>query len=94
MADAMKLQQSLLESSVLEIPKTEIGVEIEDSFPAPPVSPERPDLWGEQWWKSTLSKEELKQHCSRCKEIGHSSQHCPYPILYLTVSDLDGVPIG
>ncbi|XWS35764.1 hypothetical protein CRYUN_Cryun20dG0023900 [Craigia yunnanensis] len=92
MADAMKLQQSLQESSVLDTPKIEIGVEIKDSFPAPLVSPELPDLWSEQRWKSTLSKEELKQQCAHCKEIGHSHRHCPYPILYVMVSDLGGGP--
>ncbi|XVE77084.1 hypothetical protein DITRI_Ditri13aG0033600 [Diplodiscus trichospermus] len=83
MADAMKPQRSLQESSVLDTQKTEIGVEIEDSFPARPVSPERPDLWSEQQWKSTLSEDELKQRCARCKEMGHSCQHCPYPILHV-----------
>ncbi|XP_021281310.1 uncharacterized protein LOC110414443 [Herrania umbratica] len=104
MAGATKLQQSLQESYVLRIPKTEIDVKIEDNAPAPPappappvppVSPERPDVWTEwrqQRWKSTLSKEELKQCCLRCKEIGHNYQHCPYPIIYVEVQDENGGP--
>ncbi|WRX11354.1 hypothetical protein QQP08_003841 [Theobroma cacao] len=93
MAGATKLQQSLQESCVLRTPKTEIAVKIEEDDPAPPASPERPDVWTEwrqQRWKSTLSKEELKQRCLRCKEMGHNYQHCPYPIIY--VPDENGGP--
>ncbi|KAK6239881.1 hypothetical protein QUC31_005350 [Theobroma cacao] len=105
MAGATKLQQSLQESCVLRTPKTEIAVKIEiiieksgtwirkmnnlEDDPAPPASPERPDVWTEwrqQQWKSTLSKEELKQRCLRCKEMGHNYQHCPYPIIYVEAS--------
>ncbi|KAK6260714.1 hypothetical protein SCA6_015188 [Theobroma cacao] len=95
MAGATKLQQSLQESCVLRTPKTEIAVKIEEDDPAPPASPERPDVWTEwrqQRWKSTLSKEELKQRCLRCKEMGHNYQHCPYPIIYVEVPDENGGP--
>ncbi|XP_022735472.1 uncharacterized protein LOC111288744 [Durio zibethinus] len=63
-----------------------------DSFLAPPMSPKHPDLWSQQRWKSTLCKAELKQRCARCKEMGHSHKHCPYPIIYVTVPDLGGGP--
>ncbi|GMI66875.1 hypothetical protein HRI_000356800 [Hibiscus trionum] len=53
MADDKKLQQSLQESSVVDIPETEVEessafditqIDIEDYFPTPPVSPARPNL--------------------------------------------------
>ncbi|KAK9040577.1 hypothetical protein V6N11_015722 [Hibiscus sabdariffa] len=50
--------------------------------PSPPESPEGPDLWREQRWKDILSKEERRQQCPRCKEIGHGLHHCPYPVCY------------
>ncbi|KAK8711257.1 hypothetical protein V6N13_146544 [Hibiscus sabdariffa] len=112
MADHLKLQLSLQESSVPDIPKTGIELqqslqgsrvldipktETKDYFPAPlaslerpdlrqepspPESPEGPDLWREQRWKDILSKEERRQQCPRCKEIGHGLHHCPYPVCY------------
>ncbi|KAK8688151.1 hypothetical protein V6N13_086928 [Hibiscus sabdariffa] len=109
MADDLKLQLSLQDNSVPDIPKTGIELqqslqgsgaldipkaETKDYFPAPlasperpdlqqepspPESPEGPDLWREQRWKDILSKEELKQQCPRCEEMGHGLHHCPYP---------------
>ncbi|KAL4353433.1 hypothetical protein GQ457_06G032230 [Hibiscus cannabinus] len=111
MADHLKLQLSLQDSSVPDIPKTGIEqslqgsrvldipkTETKDFFPvplaslerpdlrqepSPPESPEGPDLWREQRWKDILSKEERRQQCPRCKEIGHGLHHCPYPVCML-----------
>ncbi|XWS77091.1 hypothetical protein CRYUN_Cryun01aG0232500 [Craigia yunnanensis] len=94
MADAMKLQQSLQESSVLGTPKTEIGVEIEDSFPAPPVSPEHPDLVSNGGRVSDLdgglnrvkpvvwTPTKGKYRCSRCGRCGHNRRTCHGPVFY------------
>ncbi|XVF80000.1 hypothetical protein PTKIN_Ptkin15bG0035300 [Pterospermum kingtungense] len=93
MADAPKPQQPLQETGVVHTPKTEIvDFEFEDLFPALPMNLEHFDLWSEQRWKSTLSKEELNQCCARCNEIGHSDEHCPYPIINLMAPDLSAGP--
>ncbi|GMI98375.1 hypothetical protein HRI_003506800 [Hibiscus trionum] len=64
---------------------------VRDYFPAPPESPEDPDVWREQRWKDILSKEERTQQCTRCNEIGHGRHHCPYPVVRVLYT-VDGEP--